>query len=70
MREILHAFENYDYDNLCAEIPELKKNEDEFLKYFVIRFTHLCYRFPSDDGPFNHDLISCLANSNSGSQMK
>ena len=70
MHEILHAFENYDYDNLCAEIPELKKNEDEFLKYFVIRFTHLCYRFPSDDRPSNHDLISCLANSNSGSQMK
>jgi hypothetical protein len=60
MREFLHAFENYDYDNLCAEIPELKKNEDESLKYFVIRFTHLCYRFPSDDRPSNHDLISCL----------
>jgi hypothetical protein len=42
MREFLHAFENYDYDNLCAEILELKKNEDESLEDFVIIFTHLC----------------------------
>jgi hypothetical protein len=25
--EFLHAFENYDYDDLCVEILELKKNE-------------------------------------------
>jgi hypothetical protein len=60
MRKFLHAFENYDYDNLCEEILELKKNEDESLKDFVIRFTHLCYRFPLDDRPSNNDLISCL----------
>jgi hypothetical protein len=60
MHEFLHAFENYDYDNLCAEILELRKNKDESLEDFVIRFTHLCYRFPLDDRPSNNDLISCL----------
>jgi hypothetical protein len=60
MREFLHAFENYDYDKLCEEILELRKNEDESLEYFVIIFTHLFYRFPLDDRPSNNDLISCL----------
>jgi hypothetical protein len=41
MREFLHDFESYCYDNLCEDILELKKNEDESLKYFVIRFSHL-----------------------------
>jgi hypothetical protein len=60
MREFFHSFENYDYDKLCEEILELRKNKDESLKYFVIIFTHLCYRFPLDDRPSNNDLISCL----------
>jgi hypothetical protein len=38
MREFLHDFENYCYDNLCAEILELKKNKDESLTYFIIIF--------------------------------
>ena len=49
MHNFWHDFENYDYDDLCAEISELKKNKDESLKYFLIRFMHLCYRFPMDD---------------------
>jgi hypothetical protein len=55
---ILHDFENYDYDNLCAEISELRKNKDESLEDFVIIFTHLCYIFPLDDRPSTNDLIS------------
>jgi hypothetical protein len=35
MREFLHAFENYDYDNLCAEILELKKNEMNLLNILL-----------------------------------
>jgi hypothetical protein len=42
------------------EISDLRKNEDESLEYFVIIFTHLCYRFPLDDRPSTNDLISCL----------
>jgi len=45
---------------ICAEILEIKKNEDESLTDCIIRFTHLCYRFHSDDRPSNGDLISCL----------
>jgi hypothetical protein len=60
MHQFWHAFENYDYDDLCAEISELRKNEDESLEYFVIIFTHLCYRFPLDDRPSTNDLISFL----------
>jgi hypothetical protein len=45
---------------LCVEILELKKNEDESIAYFIIRFTHLCYRFSLNDKPSNSDLISCL----------
>jgi hypothetical protein len=60
MCKFLHAFENYDFDNLCAKILEIKKNEDESLKDFVIIFTHLCCRFPLDDNPSNNDLISSL----------
>jgi hypothetical protein len=36
MHQFWHAFENYDYDDLCAEISELRKNEDESLEYFLI----------------------------------
>jgi hypothetical protein len=57
--EFLHAFENYDYDKLCEEILELKKNEGESLEDFFVRFTHLCCIFPYDR-PSNNDLISCL----------
>ena len=31
MHEFFHDFENYDYDKLCEEILELRKNEDESL---------------------------------------
>jgi hypothetical protein len=58
MHQFWHAFENYDYDDLCAEISELRKNKDESLEYFLIRFMHLCYRFPLDDRPSTNDLIS------------
>jgi hypothetical protein len=55
MHEVLHDFENYDYDKLCEEILELRKNEDESLHDFVITFTHLFYAFPLDDRPSNND---------------
>jgi hypothetical protein len=45
---------------LFAEILEFKKNEDESLAYFIIRFTHIYYIFPLEDRPSNNDLISCL----------
>jgi len=46
---------------LCAKISEIKKNEDESIKYFLIRFMHLCYRFPFDDRfPSTNDFILCL----------
>jgi len=54
----LHGFENY--DKLCEEILELRKNKDEYIQDFVTRFTHICYRFPFYDIPYNNDLISCL----------
>jgi hypothetical protein len=60
MHEFFHVFENYYYDNLYAEILELKKNEDESLEDFLIKFTHICYMFPLDDKPSNNDLISYL----------
>ena len=60
MHAFLHAFENYDYDNLCEEILDIKKNEDESLEYFVIIFTHLCCRIHLDDRPSNIVLIFCL----------
>jgi len=58
--ESLHAFENFDYDESCAEMSELRKNIDESLEVFVIIFSHLCYRFPLEDRTSNNDLISCL----------
>jgi hypothetical protein len=61
VHDFFHAFENYDYDKLCAEISELTKHKDESLKDFFIRFTRLCYRFPLDDRPSNNDFISYLA---------
>jgi len=57
----MHAFENYNYDKLCEEILELKKNEDKSLQDFVIRFTHLYYMFPLDDRFSSNDLIFYLA---------
>jgi hypothetical protein len=60
MRTFLHAFENYDYDKLCEEILELRKNDNESLEDFVIRLTDLCYKFPLDDGPSTTGLISYL----------
>jgi hypothetical protein len=38
MRQFWHDFENYDYDDFCAEILELRKNEDESLEDFVMIF--------------------------------
>jgi hypothetical protein len=57
MLQFWHAFENYDYDYLCAEISELRKNKVESLKYFLTRFMHLFYRFPLIDRSSINDLI-------------
>jgi hypothetical protein len=38
MCQFWHDFENYDYDDFCAEISELQKNEDESLEDFVMIF--------------------------------
>jgi hypothetical protein len=43
MCEFLHAFENYDYDELCKEILELRKEKDESLEDFSLRFMCLFY---------------------------
>jgi hypothetical protein len=60
MCEFLHAFKSYFYGNLCEKNLELRKNIDESLEDFVIRFSHLCYRFPLEDRPSSNDFISCL----------
>ena len=60
MCQFWHAFDNYDYDDLCAEISSLRKKEEESLEYFLIIFTQLCYIFPLDDRPSTHDFLSCL----------
>jgi hypothetical protein len=60
MNEFWHVFENYNYDELCAEISELRKRKDESLEDFIIIFMHLCYRFPLDDRSFVSDLIIYL----------
>jgi hypothetical protein len=57
MCELWCAFKNYNYDELCAKILDLRKNKDESLEEFFIRFMHLFYRFPLDDRPFFSDLI-------------
>jgi hypothetical protein len=49
--EFLHAFENYDYDELCKEMLELRKEKDESLEDFSLRFMCLFYRFHLDDMP-------------------
>jgi hypothetical protein len=60
MHEFLYAFENYNYNELCAEISYLRKNKDETLEDFFIRFMWLCYRFPLNDRPSVSDLIIYL----------
>jgi hypothetical protein len=35
MYQIWHSFENYDYDDLCAEISELRKNKMNLLKILL-----------------------------------
>jgi hypothetical protein len=57
MHQIWHDFENYEYDDLCVEILDLRKNKEESLEYFLIRFMHLCYKFTLDDRPSINDLI-------------
>jgi hypothetical protein len=38
MRKIWHAFENYDYEDLYADISQLRKNKDESFEYFLTIF--------------------------------
>ena len=60
MHQFWHAFDNYDYDYLCIEISNLRKNKNEYLEYFLTRFVHLCYIFSLDDRISTYYLISCL----------
>jgi hypothetical protein len=54
MHEFLLAFGNHDYGDLCVEVSEIRKNKDKSVQDCVIRFTHLCYRFPSN---LNHVVM-------------
>jgi len=58
MRQFWHDFENYDYDDLCAEISKLKKNQDESLEDFITRFMHFAMDFLYMIGPLSMILLS------------
>jgi hypothetical protein len=70
MHEFLYAFENYNYDELCEEILELRKKKDESLEDFSLRFMCLLYRFHLDDMPsINDSLLLLISLSNEQDQL-
>jgi len=45
MQDFLHAFENYNYEELCDEILKLRKKKDESMNHFSLRFKCIILRF-------------------------
>jgi hypothetical protein len=60
--ELLDAFENYDYNQLCEEIQTLLINGDSSSKGFSTRIHHVLCKFNLDDMSFVLNLLydSCI----------
>jgi len=45
IHELLDAFENCDYNELCAEVKSLWRTQGELVEDFALIFYHTCHRF-------------------------
>jgi hypothetical protein len=65
MYEFYNAFGNDDYNDLCDELHDLQKGEDELIKGFFSRFMYICHMFTLVDKPYQIELIEVFLHLNS-----
>jgi hypothetical protein len=51
MEVFLDAHSNFDYDELCSELEDLRKFEGESIGELLYRFRLICFRLPINEKP-------------------